>query len=150
MNCETWIMTLRSSDLQSDSDLDSIRNSCDVYNTQLQFWQSLRCWRYRCRWSRWFWWFLYFVVFGLVFLLSILLFRLVIFFFSCFVVILSLFCGFDVLGLGSNNKNGNLKWFLPWRGGGSQVPHIATYLFWKRFFKNHLESFPDCENVFCT
>ena len=30
MNCETWIMTLRSSDLQSDSDLDSIRNSCDV------------------------------------------------------------------------------------------------------------------------
>ena len=24
-------MTLRSSDLQSDSDLDSIRNSCDVY-----------------------------------------------------------------------------------------------------------------------
>ena len=31
MNCETWIMTLRSSDLQSDSDLDSIRNSCDVF-----------------------------------------------------------------------------------------------------------------------
>ena len=30
-NCETWIMTLRVSDLQSDSDLDSIRNSCDVY-----------------------------------------------------------------------------------------------------------------------
>ena len=25
-------MTLRSSDLQSDSDLDSIRNSCDVLN----------------------------------------------------------------------------------------------------------------------
>ena len=25
-------MTLRSSDLQSDSDLDSIRNSCDVYS----------------------------------------------------------------------------------------------------------------------
>ena len=24
-------MTLRSSDLQSDSDLDSIRNSCDVF-----------------------------------------------------------------------------------------------------------------------
>ena len=32
-NCKTWIMTLRSSDLQSDSDLDSIRNSCDVYCT---------------------------------------------------------------------------------------------------------------------
>ena len=30
-NYETWIMTLRSSDLQSDSDLDSIRNSCDVF-----------------------------------------------------------------------------------------------------------------------
>ena len=27
---ETWIMTLRSSDLQSDSDLDSIRNIWDV------------------------------------------------------------------------------------------------------------------------
>ena len=27
-------MTLRSSDLQSDSDLDSIRNSCDVYTTK--------------------------------------------------------------------------------------------------------------------
>ena len=26
-------MTLRSSDLQSDSDLDSIRNSCDVFVT---------------------------------------------------------------------------------------------------------------------
>ena len=31
INCKTWIMTLRSSDLQSDSDLDSIRNSCDVF-----------------------------------------------------------------------------------------------------------------------
>ena len=31
INCETWILTLRSSDLQSDSDLDSIRNSCDVW-----------------------------------------------------------------------------------------------------------------------
>ena len=27
-------MTLRSSDLQSDSDLDSIRNSCDVFFTE--------------------------------------------------------------------------------------------------------------------
>ena len=27
----------------------------------------------------------------------------------------------------------------------------STYLFWKMIFlKNHLESFPDCENVFCT
>ena len=32
-------MTLRSSDLQSDSDLDSIRNSCDVFLTQaVSFW----------------------------------------------------------------------------------------------------------------
>ena len=30
-NCETLIMTLSVSDLQSDSDLDSIRNSCDVW-----------------------------------------------------------------------------------------------------------------------
>ena len=28
-------MTLRSSDLQSDSDLDSIRNSCDVFFTSI-------------------------------------------------------------------------------------------------------------------
>ena len=28
-------MTLRSSDLQSDSDLDSIRNSCDVWYTEV-------------------------------------------------------------------------------------------------------------------
>ena len=28
-------MTLRSSDLQSDSDLDSIRNSCDVFNVEV-------------------------------------------------------------------------------------------------------------------
>ena len=32
INCETWIMTLRVRDLQSDSDLDSIRNSCDVFD----------------------------------------------------------------------------------------------------------------------
>ena len=30
-------MTLRSSDLQSDSDLDSIRNSCDVFGTPCSF-----------------------------------------------------------------------------------------------------------------
>ena len=34
------------------------------------------------------------------------------------------------------------------KGGGVSS---AAYLFWKMiFFKNHLESFPDCENVFCT
>ena len=40
-NCETWIMTLGVSDLQSDSDLDSIRNFCDVF---LQWWQKEECW----------------------------------------------------------------------------------------------------------
>ena len=36
-------------------------------------------------------------------------------------------------------------------GGGSRPVSSATYLFWKMIFvKNHLESFPDCENVFCT
>ena len=30
-NCETWIMILRFSDSQSNSDLDRIRNSCDVF-----------------------------------------------------------------------------------------------------------------------
>ena len=34
-NCETLIMTLSVSDLQSDSDLDSIRNSCDVWYDNL-------------------------------------------------------------------------------------------------------------------
>ena len=41
-NCEIWIMTLRSSDLQSDSDLDSIRNSCDEkWNTLHPVWIDL-------------------------------------------------------------------------------------------------------------
>ena len=36
-------------------------------------------------------------------------------------------------------------------GGGLEGVSSATYLFWKMIFvKNHLESFPDCENVFCT
>ena len=35
--------------------------------------------------------------------------------------------------------------------GGSRPVSSATYLCLKNdFFKNHLESFPDCENVFCT
>ena len=56
-----------------------------------------------------------------------------------------------ILGKGSNNQNGNLRWFLPRRGGGLEGVSSATYLFWKMIFlKNHLESFPDCENVFCT
>ena len=55
------------------------------------------------------------------------------------------------LGKGSKNQNGNLRWHLPWRGGGLEGVLSATYLFWKMIFvKNHLESFPDCENVFCT
>ena len=49
------------------------------------------------------------------------------------------------LGRGSNNQNGNLRWHLPWRGGGSRGGlecHIPILK--KDFFKNHLESFPDC------
>ena len=30
------------------------------------------------------------------------------------------------LGKGSNNQNGNLRWFSPWRGGGSWVPHTYS------------------------
>ena len=33
-------------------------------------------------------------------------------------------------------------------GGGSRVQY--TYSEKNDIFKNHLESFPDCENVFCT
>ena len=55
------------------------------------------------------------------------------------------------LGKGSNKQNGNLRWYLPWREGGLEGVSSAIYLFWKMIFvKNHLESFPDCENVFCT
>ena len=37
------------------------------------------------------------------------------------------------------------------KGGGSGPVSSATYLFWKMIFiKNHLESFPDCQNKFCT
>ena len=36
-------------------------------------------------------------------------------------------------------------------GGGLEGVSFAIKLFWKMIFvKNHLESFPDCENVFCT
>ena len=51
------------------------------------------------------------------------------------------------LGKGSNNQNGNLRWIFSMKGGVLS----CTYLFWKIFIKKkHLESFPDCENVFCT
>ena len=36
-------MTLRSSDLQSDSDLDSIRNSCDVLASECGLAKKPRC-----------------------------------------------------------------------------------------------------------
>ena len=38
--------------------------------------------------------------------------------------------------------------FFPWRGRGGLEYHIPILK--NDFFKNHLESFPDCENVFCT
>ena len=67
---------------------------------------------------------------------------------SVFQLSLTVFYG---LGKGSNKQNENLRWYLPWGGGGLEGVSSATYLFWKMiFFKNHLESFPDCENVFCT
>ena len=60
-------------------------------------------------------------------------------------------CPLFRLGKGAENQNGNLRWHLPWREGGLEGVSSATYLFWKMIFvKNHLESFPDCENVFCT
>ena len=50
-----------------------------------------------------------------------------------------------LLGRCAKNQNGNLRWHLPWRGGGLEGISSATYLFWKMIFvKNHLE------NVFCT
>ena len=41
-----------------------------------------------------------------------------------------------------------LLWNFPWRGGGSRA--LFTFFFKKVFFKNHLESFPDCQNVLYT
>ena len=38
------------------------------------------------------------------------------------------------LGKSSNNQNGNLRWFLPWKGGGLEGVLSATYLFWKIIF----------------
>ena len=37
------------------------------------------------------------------------------------------------LGRCANNQNGNLRWYLPWRGGLEGVSS-ATYLFWKMIF----------------
>ena len=52
------------------------------------------------------------------------------------------------LGKGSKKLNGNLKSVM--KGAGEGVSR-AINLFWKMIFlKKHLESFPDCENVFCT
>ena len=51
---------------------------------------------------------------------------------------------------------GKSKWkfkmaFAMKGGGGLEGVSFAIKLFWKMIFvKNHLESFPDCENVFCT
>ena len=52
------------------------------------------------------------------------------------------------LGKGSNNQNENKRCFFPGRGGGGLEFHIPILK--NDFFGNHLESFPDCENVFCT
>ena len=35
----------------------------------------------------------------------------------------------------ADNQNGNLRWYLPWRVGGSRVPHTYSekWFFWKPF-----------------
>ena len=38
------------------------------------------------------------------------------------------------LGKGAENQNGNLRWHLPWKGGGLEGVSSATYLFWKMIF----------------
>ena len=50
---------------------------------------------------------------------------------SVFQLSLTVFYG---LGKGSNKQNENLRWYLPWRGGGLEGVSSATYLFWKMIF----------------
>ena len=45
---------------------------------------------------------------------------------------------------GANNQNGNLRCFFSMKGGGLEF-HIPILK--NDFLENHLESFPDCENV---
>ena len=67
-------------------------------------------------------------------------------------VLLSSLCPTVRLGTGADNQNGNLRWHLPWSGGGRSRGGLECHIpiLKKDFFKNHLESFPDCEIVFCT
>ena len=52
---------------------------------------------------------------------------------------------------GVKKSKWKFKMAFAMKGGGLEGVSSATYLFWKMIFvKNHLESFPDCENVFCT
>ena len=52
---------------------------------------------------------------------------------------------------GCGKSKWKFKMAFAMKGGGLEGVSSATYLFWKIIFvKNHLESFPDCENVFCT
>ena len=39
-----------------------------------------------------------------------------------------------LLGKGAKNQNGNLRWHLPWRGGGLEGVSFAIKLFWKMIF----------------
>ena len=52
-----------------------------------------------------------------------------------------------VLRKGSNNEHVNLRWFFPLRGGGLEFHRPILQ---NEISKNHVESFPDCEKVFCT
>ena len=64
------------------------------------------------------------------------------------IIIITITSIIAILGKGSNNQNGNLWWIFPWRWGGLEF-HLRIMK--NDFLKKHLlESFPDCESVFCT
>ena len=49
---------------------------------------------------------------------------------------------------GFKQSKWKFKMAFAMKGGGGLECHIPILK--NDFFKNHLESFPDCENVFCT
>ena len=60
-------------------------------------------------------------------------------------------CGTVGIREGFKKSKWKFKMAFAMRGGGSQGGLDCHLPILKNdFFKNHLESFPDCENVFCT
>ena len=55
---------------------------------------------------------------------------------------------FALLREGFKKSKWKFKMAFAMKGGGGLECHIPILK--NDFFKNHLESFPDCENVFCT